>query len=418
MKVVGLITEYNPFHNGHLLHLQKAVEMTKAEAVVAVMSGNFLQRGEPALFNKWARAEMALRGGVDAVLELPAAFATRSARQFAAGAVRILHATGVVTHICFGSEQGEIEPLRRLAGILLQEPQELKKIIKKHLRSGVTLPVAETRALAEYVSSTDTDLLASDLALLNKPNNILGIEYLRALAEIDSPVTPVTIARVAAGYHDEQFTAEGIASATSIRKNLEQTGGVMNDVADVVPDATLHLMKEEAACGRGPVFPERLLPFLLYKLRTMPEEQLTGVLDISEGLEHRISKAGRNLLSLAHFIETIKTKRYTRTRIQRALLYITLGYTREMAQIFDLTGPGYIRILGVSAKGRELIRRMKKTAALPVVTRVFPFMEHPGPTRDMLQFDVLATDIYTLLYPREGRQQAGLDYKLMPVMLK
>lgn len=417
MNVVGLITEYNPFHNGHRLHLQKAVELSQAEAVVAVMSGNFLQRGEPALFNKWARAEMALAGGVDVVIELPAAFATRSARQFAAGAVKILDAAGIVTHLCFGSEQGDIEPLCRLAGIIRQEPPELKKIIKKHLEAGVTLPVAETRALAEYVETVDTGLLTSDLDVLNKPNNILGIEYLKALADLNSPVKPLTVARVAAGYHDEHFSPTGIASATSIRKTLEKTAE-MPGVTEVVPADTMNIMNKEASLGRGPVFPERLLPLLLYRLRTMTEEQLTTVLDIGEGLEHRIIKSAINPQSLKDLIDTIKTKRYTWTRIQRVLLYIILGYNGNMAHDFDASGPGYIRILSISGKGRKLVRRMKKTAVLPVITRVSPFIKTSGTARDMLKFDTLATDVYTLFYPRTDRQCAGLDYKIMPVMSK
>lgn len=418
MNVVGLITEYNPFHNGHRLHLENAVEMTRAEAVVVVMSGNFLQRGEPTLFNKWSRSGMALAGGADVVLELPAAFATRSARQFATGAVRILNDSGVVSHLCFGSESGEVEPLQRLADLFRHEPPEFKKLIKKHLQSGVTLPVAGSRALAEYMTFSRTSLQPSDRELLNRPNNILGIEYLRALADINSVVKPVTMARVAAGYHDTHFSSNGIASATGIRKALEKSGGLTDEVNEVVPMDTMLFMQEERALGRGPVFPERLMPLLLYRLRTATKEQLAATLDISEGLENRITRAARNPGTYTEFVAAIKTKRYTRTRIQRALLYIMLGFNKEMANNFDVSGPGYIRILGVSSKGRELIRHMKKRAALPVVTRVLPFMETPGHARDMLSFDILATDLYTLLYPNSHLYAAGQDYKVMPVMLK
>lgn len=418
MNIVGLITEYNPFHNGHRLHLQKAAALTDAGAVVVVMSGSFLQRGEPALFNKWARTGMALAGGADVVIELPAAFATRSARQFAAGAVRILDATGIITHLCFGSELGEIEPMQRLAAIIREEPPELKKIIKKHLHTGVTLPVAESRALAEYAESAENGILASDLVVLNKPNNILGIEYLRALADINSPVKPLTISRVAAGYHDEHFSASGIASATSIRKALEKSCGGEPDVAPVVPPGSLHIMDKEASSGRGPVFPEFMMPLLQYRLRTIPMDYLAAMLDVGEGLEHRIIRAAKNSYSLSGLIDNIKTKRYTWTRIQRVLTYIILGYNRAMAHDFDDTGPGYIRILGMSEKGRELVRKMKKAASLPVITRVAPFMKTTGTAREMLNLDILATDIYTLLYPQANQRCAGLDYKVMPVMLK
>jgi len=418
MNVVGLITEYNPFHNGHRLHLERSVELANADAVVVVMSGSFLQRGEPALYNKWSRAGMALAGGADVVIELPAAFATRSARQFAAGSVQILNASGVVTHFCFGSETGAIEPLYRLARLLWREPVELKSILKKHLQSGVTLPVAGTRALSEYIELADTGLLKSDLDFMNRPNNILGIEYLRALCDLNSHLIPLTLTRVAAGYHDEIFASGGIASATGIRKTLEKAGGLTPDVAGVVPADTMRMMTEETTSGRGPVFPDRVMPLLLYRLRTMSEKQLADILDVGEGLEHRIIHAARDSKSFTELVDTIKTRRYTWTRIQRVLLYALLGYDKEMAHKFDQTGPGYIRILGVSLKGRELVRRMKKKADLPVITRVSPFMKTPGPAREMLQFDTQTTDIYTLLYPQAGQRRAGLDYTVMPAMLK
>ena len=417
MNVVGLITEYNPFHNGHRLHLQTAVEATGADAVVVVMSGNFLQRGEPALFNKWARTEMALCGGADVVIELPAAFATRSARQFAAGAVRILDATGIVGHICFGSESGDITPLQRLAAILREEPVELKSLIKKHLQTGVTYPVAESRALEEYCNSSVTGIQKSDLELLNRPNNILGIEYIRALDEIDSLVTPITISRVAAGYHDLDFTSTGIASATSVRKALEKTDRITDDICGVVPLDTVNIMTGEINCGRGPVFPDQIMPLLLYRLRTCSPSMLMDILDIGEGLQHRICRAARNPGSHRELVEAIKTKRYTWTRIQRALLYIMLGFSKEMAALFDASGPEYIRVLGVSGKGRTLVRRMKKTAKLPVISLVSPMIKNAtGSAEKMLHLDILATDLYTLLYPQVAQRQAGLDCKVMPVM--
>jgi predicted nucleotidyltransferase len=418
MNIVGLITEYNPFHNGHRLHLRKSETLTDAGAVVVVMSGNFLQRGEPALFNKWARTEMALAGGADMVIELPAAFATRSARQFAAGAVRILDATGIVTHLCFGSELGEIEPLQRLAAIIGEEPAELKKNIKKHLHTGVTLPVAESRALAEYAAAAENVILTSDLTVLNKPNNILGIEYLRALAEINSSVKPITISRVAAGYHDEHFSPSGIASATGIRKTLEKIGGRTTEISPVVPSETLSIMNKETSSGRGPVFPEFMMSLLQYRLRTIPKDYLAAVLDVGEGLEHRIVRATKDSHSLSELIDNIKTKRYTRTRIQRVLTYIFLGYNKTMANHFDDTGPGYIRILGMSEKGRGLVRKMKKAASLPVITRVAPFIKTGAAAREMLNLDISATDIYTLLYPQANQRCTGLDYRVMPLMVK
>lgn len=410
MNVVGIITEHNPYHNGHLYHVDMAREVCGADYVISVMSGHFLQRGEPALFNKWARAKMAILGGVDIVIELPTAYSVRSASAFAMGSVALLNATGVVTHICFGSESGSLDELLPSARILADEPREFKILLAEYLGAGLSYPVARARAITRLMggSGNSADIHSS-------PNNILGIEYLRSLILLKSSIKPVTIRRFSAGYHDRSMDGRSaIASATSIRDELQVCGRLTEDIRRVVPESTFTIMHEETGKGHGPVFLKDCAEILFYLLRTMPVEKVAGLLDVGEGLENRICEVSRSAGSVMELIAGVKTKRYTWTRIQRILCYILLGYTKEQAEVFDRSGPLYIRILGLSAKGRELLKKIKKNAAVPAITRTVPYLARADEMSGMLQFDVRATDLYALLCPAVKILPQGLDCKMMP----
>ncbi|KNZ68540.1 hypothetical protein Tfer_2869 [Thermincola ferriacetica] len=415
MRVVGLVTEYNPFHNGHLFHLTKAKELAEAEYALAVMSGHFLQRGEPALLDKWTRARMAIAAGVDLVLELPYVFSSRSANAFACGAVSILHGTGIVTHLCFGSEAGNIEPLAQIARLYLQEPPELSALIKKQLKSGLILPLAQTKALAEYLHRNNMVDLKPEI--LNNPNNILGIEYLRCLMALNSPIKPLTVQRIAAGYHDRKFRGS-FASATGIREFLF-TNRDIDSLKDVMPSTSLKILKEELSKGYGPVSWENFFPILLYCLRTADPAWLTNILDITEGLENRVLSLLGEAASFRSLVEKIKTKRYTWTRIQRVLNYILMEYTKEDAAYFDEKGPQYIRVLAVSEKGRLLLAKMRKKAALPLITRVAPaYKKGTALMKRMLDYDIKSSDIYTLGYGNAAKFVKGRDFVTGPIVVK
>lgn len=418
MNVVGLVTEYNPFHNGHLYHVQEARKACDADVVISVMSGHFLQRGEPALFNKWARAKMAVMAGVDMVLELPAAFAMRSASAFARGAVEILNATGIVSHICFGSEAGDITELWPAARLLADEPSEFKRKLACYLDQGFSFPKARALALASYYDAGDQNETAE---IYSSPNNILGIEYLKAIISTGSHIRPVTIKRFAAGYHDHEIMDFSgiedylsIASATSIRKEISSTGELTRKVSAVVPKTTLETMKQEMSSGLGPVFIENYAPNLFYLLRTQPKEWLAEIYEVTEGLENRIYEMARTAGSVEDLINKIKTKRYTWTRLQRIVSYIMLGYTKSLSRTFDRTGPLYLRILGLSDQGRRVLKTLKKQGQLPVITRTAPFLNTTDDLGLMLNFDVKASDIYGLLTPSFLNLHAGLDFKIMP----
>ncbi len=413
MNTVGIITEHNPFHNGHLYHVRKAREECAADLVVSVMSGHFLQRGEPALFNKWARAEMAVRGGVDLVVELPAAFSVRSASAFAHGSISLLDKMGVVTHVCFGSEAGHTDMLWPAARVLANEPPEFKEILNNLLGTGLPYPAARAGALTGYLACQGLDIPED---IFKSPNNILGIEYLRALINTGSSIRPVAIKRFAAGYHDREIGTGGanIASATSIRERLINDSNRTEGIAAVVPSASLEVIKREIAGGQGPVYIDNYDRILFYLLRTLSPEYLSLLNDVGEGLENRILEVSLAAGSVRELLDGIKTRRYTWTRIQRILSYILLGYTGDMAHAFDINGPLYIRVLGLSAKGRASLKKIKKQASVPVITRTSPFLNKGDNLSQMLAFDVRATDIYTLLCPGKTVARRGIDCKIMP----
>jgi len=428
MNIVGIITEHNPFHNGHLYHVRKAREECAADLVVSVMSGHFLQRGEPALFNKWARAEMAVRGGVDLVVELPTAFSVRSASAFALGSISLLDRMGVVTHVCFGSEAGNTDMLWPAARVLACEPVKFKEILSTLLNTGLPYPAARAEALTRYLAQQGVNLPEETF---KSPNNILGIEYLKALINTGSSIVPSAIKRFAAGYHDREIDPvstgvdsanndsanngpANIASATSIRERLISDNNCTDGIAAVVPTTSLEVIKREIAGGRGPVFIDNYDRVLFYLLRTLSHEYLSLLNDVGEGLENRILEVSLAADSVRKLLQGVKTKRYTWTRIQRILSYILLGYTRDMAHAFEKNGPLYIRVLGLSAKGRASLKKIKKQASVPVITRTSPFLGKGDNIAQMLAFDVRATDIYTLLYPGKTITRQGIDCKIMP----
>ncbi len=411
MRVVGLVTEYNPFHNGHLYHLQKAKELTGADYSIAVMSGHFLQRGEPALLNKWTRAEMAVSCGVDLVFELPYAFSCRSAGVFAHGAVSLLAATNLVTHLCFGSELGETEPLINLAQLFLKEPPEYQQLINEYLKTGLTLPSAQTKALVDYIKLNPSTGLNPEV--LNNPNNILGIEYIRSLLSLQSNIIPIALQRIHSGYHDTGFS-NNFASATSIREQLRNALDY-SALERVMPKAAYELLVNEVTRRANPAHPQDFFSLIKYKLITSSAEELGEILDLSEGLENRLKSLMKKASGYIDLVESIKTKRYTWTRIQRVLNYIMMQYTKSTAQEFDLAGPQYLRLLACSEQGRRLLSHMRKRVTLPVITRVAPAYKKGSPVlQKMLDFDCRATDIYALCCEGAEPLAQGADYVLGP----
>ena len=396
MNVAGIICEYNPIHNGHVRHITETRRAVGRDAgIVCAMSGNFVQRGDLAVFSKTARAKAAVLCGADLVIELPDTASLSSAEGFARQGVALLEAAGVCTHISFGSESGSISELVSAANSLYMTEQE--GYIKEELARGVTYAAARQAALRR------TDPAAA--RLISYPNNILAVEYIRALERLDSKMAPVTVRRTGAG-HD---SAAG-ESSSSIREDL--TAG--RSVRGRMPARALRVFEEEKAAGRGPVSMTAWETAVLAKLRGMSTEEFSALPDLSEGLENRLIKYARSCPTLAELFERTKTKRYTMSRIRRLVRCACLGITAEDAEI----PPQYIRVLAVGQKGREILRQMSRTADLPVITRPAAGKKLAGAAADQFRRAVLGTDLYSLAYPDPAQRTGGRELTESPFVLK
>ncbi|CAM3751800.1 nucleotidyltransferase [Mesobacillus thioparans] len=404
MKAVGVVVEYNPFHNGHLFHLQQAKEQSGADIAIAAMSGNFLQRGEPALVSKWARTKMALDAGVDIVFELPYRFATQHAEIFAEGAVSILTEAGCDT-LCFGSESGDLEAFRQTVRFLEANNDLFQEKIRFYAAEGNSYPKSIALAFQSLAPS-------ESFIDISKPNNILGMHYIQAMLRQESQMTAQTITRKSAGYHDEHFASATISSATSIRRALFGASGEMEAIRQYVPDSTYRQLisyKEEFG---GFHSWENYWPFLKYRLLQSTPEELNEFYEVEEGLENRLLAAAAAANSFQQFMESIKTKRYTWTRLQRVCLHI-LTNTRKDQMKTAKYKVDYLRLLGASEKGRAYLNIRKKDLSLPLVSKLSAF-SHPD-----LTLDTRAARIYALSQNGSGQEKLlAEEFAQPPIMLK
>lgn len=398
--ILGIVSEYNPFHNGHVHHLQVSKQLSKTDFTVAVMSGNFVQRGDTALVDKWTRTKMALQGGIDLVIELPTVYALSSAENFADGAVKILNSLGVVDFISFGSEIGEITPLTDVANVLYKEPKEFSSLITAQLRSGLSYPKAREIALSQFFGSSQ-----KYSEIVSNPNNILGVEYLKSLKKHRSHIKPITIKRDYADYNSTQ-EKNGIASATAIRTMIQNK----KNVHRVIPYETYELLDE--CINEGKVIPS-LAVFekeIIYTLRKMSLSEIAALPDVSEGLENKIKSAANNFNTLEELITNIKSKRYTQSRIQRILLYALLNISQKDINQSKKVTP-YIRVLGFNKHGKRIISAIAAAnPKLKIIVSVKKFMENSNDNvlRNMISKDIFASNVYTLGYKKNPI--ANLDY--------
>lgn len=381
MKAVGVIVEYNPFHNGHAYHLQQAKKMTNADLVIAAMSGNFLQRGEPALISKWKRTEMALKSGADIVFELPYSFATQQADTFANGAVSILEASGCHS-LCFGSESGNIEEFKQTFLFLENNNDMYQKRIKYYLEEGNSFPKSASLAFMDL--SPHKNMLD-----LSKPNNILGYQYLKAIVKQSASMMPETISRKNADYHDDHFTSETIASATSIRKALFSNKKEITLLQQYMPNSSYQsLLQYEEEFGLFHHW-ENYWPLLKFRIIHSSPEELKAIYEVEEGLENRIIASALISTSFQQFMEAIKTKRYTWTRLQRACVHI-LTNTKKDEMNSTLTKASYLRLLGMTSQGRAYLNKYKSSLALPLISKL-PVKDHY-----LLTLDIRASRVYAM----------------------
>ena len=401
-RVLGIIAEYNPFHNGHLYHIAKSKEETGAQYVVAVISGNFVQRGNTSIVNKWTKARMALLNGADLVIELPTVYSISSAENFAEGAIKILNSLGIVDTLSFGMEAKDISTLNNIANVLYSEPKEYVTILSHELKKGNSFPKARENALMMYLN--DIKRYANIMA---GSNNILGIEYLKALKRTKSTINPVGIKREKVLYNDKYIVDE-FASATAIRKMLmtKQLG----DISKVMPRNSYLLLGEELKKGHYVIDISRFEKEIICNLRRMSIEDIAKLPDVSEGLENSIKNAADSCNTIEELINIVKSKRFTQTRIQRILLYSLLGITKKQMDISRKTVP-YVRVLGFNNKGKELISEMMRlNPKLNVITSVKKYIDTVANRnlKEMLETDILATNVYTLGYYSDS--YSNLDY--------
>lgn len=388
MKVNGIIAEYNPFHNGHKYQLTESLRCTKAQYTVVVMSGSFVQRGAPAMVNKFKRAEMALLNGADLVLELPAIYATASAEYFATGAAVLLDRLGVVTHLCFGSECGDAKLLRQIAEILLDEPKAFTKSLKQYLREGLSYPNARTEALIQ-----NYPFLNQYKNVFSSPNNILGIEYIKAILKNESSLEPVTVLRTGAGYHS-RLPEDDQCSALAIRQAL-YAGADAAFLKNSMPSDAAAVLTEQLK-STGPIRSNDFSDILYYKLIMEKSSGYEKYLDVSSDLSDRILSHLDDYKSFDSFCDLLKTKEMTYTRISRCLLHIMLNIKKtDMEKAKDTGIVPYARVLGFKKSSSTLLTKIKEQTDIPLVTKL---ADAEGlldkAAYDMLRQDIRISQVY------------------------
>lgn len=401
-KVLGIVAEYNPFHNGHSYHVNESKKAVNADYTVAIMSGNFVQRGDTSLVNKWSKAEMAIKNGIDLVIELPLLYSISSAENFAEGSIKILNSLNIVDYISFGSELCDVNVLNEFAEVLYHEPKEFVSVLNHELGKGFSYPKARENALLIYLND-----IRKYANILSSPNNILAIEYLKAMKKYKSTITPVSIHRKKVDYNSTEIV-DGFASATAIRK-IAMTNDVWS-LRQAMPKSSFDIMYDCLRSGKTVSSLAKFEREIIYNLRKMTIAEITDLPDVSEGLEYSIKNAANSCNTIDEFIGILKSKRYTVTRLKRILIYCLLGITKKDMQNSRKVTP-YIRVLGFNDKGKDLLSAIAHTnPKLDIVTSPKKYLETSNNKvlRNMLEKDIFATDIYTLGYDYDS--VCGLDY--------
>ncbi|WP_078681590.1 MULTISPECIES: nucleotidyltransferase [Clostridium] len=388
MKITSIIAEYNPLHNGHIYHINKTKEITSSDAIVCIMSGNYVQRGIPALVDKWSRTKAALESGIDLVIELPALYALSSAEFFAFGAISLLDSLNIIDSICFGSEIGNIDYILEISNILNNETEAFKKSLKYYLNKGFTYPAARSKALYNYILDKNIYFENNLHEILNSSNNILAIEYCKSLIKLNSNIKPYTIKREGSSYNSTKLS-KIFSSATSIRRYIKNNNN-FNELKNHIPDASFNMLNLYKNSGVQFVFEDLMFDFIKYK-HFNSEHEIENLPDVSEGLHNRISKALKSAKNFDDLIENIKTKRYTYTRINRILCQYFIGFEKFNTKILRTTPCPYARILGFNEIGIKILKEMKEKSSIPIYTKL------PKNADDILLLDIQSTKSYSIL---------------------
>ncbi|RXI54368.1 nucleotidyltransferase [Clostridium tetani] len=386
MNITGVIVEYNPFHNGHLYHLNKTKEITDCDGIVAVMSGHFVQRGSPALLDKWTRAKLALLNGVDLVLELPTIYSTSSAEFFAYGATSLLDGINIVNNLCFGSELGNIDIILKTSKILQEEPSSFKEDLKNFIDKGISFPNAREKALINFMRKEKNSFDFNNVLCLS--NNILALEYCKNLFKFNSNIKPFTVKRQGSHYNCLHLR-DNLSSATAIREYIGNNENLDNLVKSV-PETVLNMLKnfQNEQC-KFP-FEEDMFTYIKHKYFSNTGS-IENLPDVSEGIHNRIYRALDTCNTLKEAMNMIKTKRYTYTRIKRILCHYFIGMDMINSDELRRKPCPYARILGFNRKGQDILKLIKKSSNIPIINKI------PKKIDSTLNLDINATKCYSLL---------------------
>lgn len=403
MKVLALITEYNPFHFGHKHHLDLSNKEIDASHTMAIMSGSFVQRGEPSFVDKWTKAKIAIDSGVDLVIELPFVYSCQSAELFALGAVKILESTNIVDYISFGSEAGHLNPLEKISQVLVHESEMFKTSLRYHLDQGMSYSASRSKAVEKVLGDS------SSAHILKNSNNILGIEYLKALKALNSRVKPYTIQRLG-HYYNDKIISHKLASATGIRHKIRTEG--IASIKNLVPEATYRHLFNYHKLYKNFNYLENYSHVMDYLLITKTKDSLKKIQDMEAGLENRLIKMNKSATDLNDLVEKVSSKRYTKTRIQRILIHLLMGLDSSTIYTLYKEPNRYIRVLGSNKKGFELLRKIKENSNLHIINKFadIKYLEDES-TNLILDYEKMATDLY---YFGTNNKKYNMDYLITP----
>lgn len=410
MNIIGIIAEFNPFHNGHKYLLHSIKTNFQPDGIMCIMSGNFVQRGEPAIFNKWSRTKMALISGVDLVVELPTCFATSTAEIFAESAIHLFNQTNVINGISFGVEERCKKELLFLGKLLSDEPLLFKKYLKKYLDTGISFANAREKAIKIYLKKKNISY--TKYQLFKKPNFILALEYTKAINKLNSRIEILPILRKGAEYYNKNLNTV-FPSAAAIRDVLKtlrydnKLDSTLKKISTGIPSFCLEIINNEIKAGHGPIFLRDFEELILYILRRTPSSEIANFFDVTEGLENRIGKYAKISTSINELIFNIKSKRYPETKIQRILMHIMLNIDRKLV---SQRRPLYMRVLGLTPTGGEIIKMIKKRSGMPIITRAASHKKLNDSAKSMLKLDFLASDIYSLAYMNPNCRRGTQDF--------
>ncbi|GLC32744.1 UPF0348 protein [Clostridium omnivorum] len=406
LNITGIITEYNPLHKGHLYHIKKTREATNCDAIICIMSGNYVQRGIPAIIDKWNRTKMALLNGVDLVIELPVVYSLSSAEFFSFGAVSLLNNLGIVNNLCFGSEIGSSDILLKIAEILYTEPEVYKESLKRNLKLGLPFHSARRIALKEYIASIENFNSPENIdVILSTSNNILGIEYCKSIVKLNSSIKPYTIKREGSDYNSGELS-DTFSSATAIRMYLKG-GSNFSELKPHLPENTFNLIRDLVKSGYNFTYEDYMYPYIKYKYFERGYD-INNIPDVSEGLDNKIRKALDNSSSIHNVIELVKSKRYTFTRISRILCQYYIGFENYQTGALRTSEAPYGRILGFNKTGAKVLRHIKSNASIPIYNKI------PRQQNEHLSLDILSTQKYSVI---NSSVKHNDDFLISPIII-